>query len=492
MARDAHWLESVYQLKLRELREVAQSEFAVVLGEMRSQNRPGADLDLIRRSGCELGDRALARCEAAIPELVQAHVSAGDSDVAAIVEHIRARFIDVALEGLPAASLYVSVRGGPSVVAQGLALRHSDEARFSGRRASLRAAAQHYVVRAVGERPVTSSNRSEDAARRGAMLALAELYVASIGDSVTGKAFRHRLRSLVNDLDGRRALANSLVPQLASRSGAEEEDYFRPTLTCLIGALPDAARIVNAVLDMLRFKYDREGDFRSFTWDEVQTYHRSRSLALPYGREEVIQILSVARLCSGWYQTHWGAPRNLEELVEVADADALASTATASSGILLGAEPTTQEARSREVGSLPTQFDIALSFPGSVRARVELVAGLLTRSLGANRVFYDRAFTALLARPNLDVVLQDVYRNRSRLLIVFIGGAYQARDWCGVEWRAIRDIIKTREDGRVMLVRIDDAHVDGIFSIDGYVDLRTTTDEELALLVLERLASLSD
>ncbi len=80
--------------------------------------------------------------------------------------------------------------------------------------------------------------------------------------------------------------------------------------------------------------------------------------------------------------------------------------------------------------------------------------------------FFEDYYKSQLARPNLGAILQDIYRNRSRLVVVFLCKAYGLKDWCGIEFRAIRDIIKQREDTKVMYVRHDAGHVDGVFSTD--------------------------
>jgi hypothetical protein len=483
------WIESIYEIKLRALREAAQTEFSALLGEMRSADRPGADLSLLGRKGGKLADDAVARCEAAIPELAEAHVKAGDHDVGVIVETIQTKLVDALLNGLPGAALYVSVRGGAPAVAAGMQLRQGEDARFQGRRASLRSAVLHHVVRALGQsQPAATSTFSPDQdLRRVASVALAQLYVETINHSVPGKALRHRLKTHVNELDGRRALTMSLVPELASRSGVDDDDYFRPTLLGLLEGLPLVATIIDATLDMLRAKYDSEGDVHSYTWEELEAFFNSKFLQVPFSREGAIQILSVAELNAGWNGVHWAAPRNLEALLEIPDAHSLARRSQTQASAT--SQPTSDPAASGTIGPLG-RFDVALSFPGDVRQRVEPVATLLAQALGRSHVFYDRFYTSSLARPNLDTFLQDIYRNRTELLVVFIGQSYQDREWCGIEWRAIRDIMKSRQDERVMLVRTDGASVDGILSIDGYVDLRETTDAELVTLVLERLSSL--
>lgn len=77
-----------------------------------------------------------------------------------------------------------------------------------------------------------------------------------------------------------------------------------------------------------------------------------------------------------------------------------------------------------------------------------------------------------LARPSLDILLQDIYRNRSKLIVVFLSADYQRKIWCGIEFRAVREIIGERSNDRVMFVRTDDGAVEGVFAMDGYIDAR--------------------
>ena len=119
--------------------------------------------------------------------------------------------------------------------------------------------------------------------------------------------------------------------------------------------------------------------------------------------------------------------------------------------------------------------------------KVEQVAQHLERLIGPDRYFYDRNYTAQLARPSLDTFLQAVYRERSRMVVVFSGGDYQLNDWCGIEFRAVREIINAREHDRIMFVRMDDGEVEGIFGHDGYVDARLHNPAEVATFIEERV-----
>jgi hypothetical protein len=149
-----------------------------------------------------------------------------------------------------------------------------------------------------------------------------------------------------------------------------------------------------------------------------------------------------------------------------------------------------------QTAALPAQassnghrFRVALSFPGEARQRVEQVAEILGTALGRNRVFYDNWYQAELARPNLDLYLQAIYRNQSDLLVLFLCEDYEKKEWCGLEWRAIRDLIKAKQDHRVMFLRLDDSPVSGILSIDGYLSIRDLSSADVGAAILARAES---
>lgn len=131
-------------------------------------------------------------------------------------------------------------------------------------------------------------------------------------------------------------------------------------------------------------------------------------------------------------------------------------------------------------------FDVALSFPSEKRTYVENIANVLRSRLKKNKLFYDADFQAQLARPNLDVLLQKIYNKNSKLVVIFLCSEYSTKEWCGLEWRAIRDVIKRKEDLRLMFIRLDSVDVDGVLSIDGYIDAGTFSYTEIAEFILER------
>lgn len=118
------------------------------------------------------------------------------------------------------------------------------------------------------------------------------------------------------------------------------------------------------------------------------------------------------------------------------------------------------------------RFKIALSFPGEYRESViEKIALELADIFSEDDILYDMFHQAEFARMDLDIYLQNLYRNQSELIVVFLCKDYNIKPWCGVEWRAIRDLANHKEGhDRLMLVQVGDGDVDGIFgTVDGHI-----------------------
>ena len=133
------------------------------------------------------------------------------------------------------------------------------------------------------------------------------------------------------------------------------------------------------------------------------------------------------------------------------------------------------------------RFRVALSFSGKNRTVVEHVARVLTEQLGEGKVFYDNFFRHEIARLNLDKYLTDIYRKHSDLVVVFLSPGYEQSDWCGLEWRAVRDLIKNQLDGVVMPVLLEKLDITTLLSIDGYLAAEDESPEAIAAFILKRL-----
>lgn len=70
-------------------------------------------------------------------------------------------------------------------------------------------------------------------------------------------------------------------------------------------------------------------------------------------------------------------------------------------------------------------FDVSFTFAGESWDVVEQVVKELEKIINKNSIFYDNNYISQLARPSLDTLLQDIYRNRSKLIVVFLCEKYQ-------------------------------------------------------------------
>jgi TIR domain len=128
-----------------------------------------------------------------------------------------------------------------------------------------------------------------------------------------------------------------------------------------------------------------------------------------------------------------------------------------------------------------------LSFSGERRDFVAEVARLLAERLGKAKVFYDKFHEAELARPDLDLYLSQIYRHQSDLVVPFYSADFERKKWCQLEWRQMRDIIFNIEAHRIMPFRFDEAPIDGVLSIDGYLTIENRSPQDVAELILRRL-----
>jgi hypothetical protein len=133
------------------------------------------------------------------------------------------------------------------------------------------------------------------------------------------------------------------------------------------------------------------------------------------------------------------------------------------------------------------RFDVAFSFPGVKLEYVKQVATCVAAFVGRERVFFYQDYLAEMARPNLDAYLQNIYFRDAHLVAVFLCEGYENSEWCGLEWRAIRNLIKTGRTESVMMLRFDETELPGLLSIDGYINLAESNPSEAAELIKRRL-----
>lgn len=131
------------------------------------------------------------------------------------------------------------------------------------------------------------------------------------------------------------------------------------------------------------------------------------------------------------------------------------------------------------------RFAIAVSFPGEHRRLVRRVVDRLADVLGPDRVFYDQWYEAELAGLDGDLKLRRYYREQSELVVPFFSEHYE-KDWCRIEWSAIRAMLKERrKEDAVVPVQLDGTRVEGWEGIDFAIRRNKRTGKEIADLLLQ-------
>ena len=254
-------------------------------------------------------------------------------------------------------------------------------------------------------------------------------------------------------------------------------EYTSDVLMKRFGALGRAA-VTRLKSFPCLFAYEAErGDARIGHLTSIR--ERTGSIVIEYEFDKKIPSFPASKLADLYMQLDIGRWEMNRTHWAIKDEDLLKVLATA------GVIPTSELGVAQRVEDL--HFKVALSFPGEHRDYVEKVARELQLRLPGRSVFYDRDFTAQLARPNLDTLLQHIYADNSDLVVVFLSDNYEKKEWCGLEWRAIRELLKKKQDASIMFMRFDQASVPGALSLDGYVDLADYSESESAALILERV-----
>lgn len=141
---------------------------------------------------------------------------------------------------------------------------------------------------------------------------------------------------------------------------------------------------------------------------------------------------------------------------------------------------------------MPTtkRFRVALSFPGEKRDYVSRVADALAEKLGRDAVFYDKWHEDDESYINFRVDLESNYHAQADLVVPFLCKDYAQKEWCGIEWRAILDLITRRPD-IIMPLRFDMTKIVGLYeTVDRHLDVSNLSSSEAAKKILARLSAL--
>ena len=132
------------------------------------------------------------------------------------------------------------------------------------------------------------------------------------------------------------------------------------------------------------------------------------------------------------------------------------------------------------------QYDVVLSFAGKDRRHAEKLAKLL--EAGGYSVFYDKNELAHLLGKNLYDRLSSIYKDEARYCVMFLSKHYAQEKWTNHERKSAqaREFEESRE--YIIPIRLDDTEIPGILPTDGYLDLRSTTIEQVYQVLVEKLS----
>lgn len=133
------------------------------------------------------------------------------------------------------------------------------------------------------------------------------------------------------------------------------------------------------------------------------------------------------------------------------------------------------------------EYDVCLSFAGEQRNYVDRVAELLTEN--GVHVFYDKYEQANLWGKDLYEHLDSVYREKARYCVIFISSEYAAKVWTNHERKSAQARALQENQEYVLPVRFDDTEIPGIRPTVGYIDIRTSTVDQLVAHICAKLDS---
>jgi len=133
---------------------------------------------------------------------------------------------------------------------------------------------------------------------------------------------------------------------------------------------------------------------------------------------------------------------------------------------------------------MPT-YDIAISFAGEDRAVAEKLASLLVAK-GLD-VFYDDYELANLWGRDLYVHLSKIYKDEAKYCLMLVSEHYAKKQWTSHERRAAQARAFAENSEYILLLRLDDALVDGILDTIGFLDYRKVSEERIVDSVVHKV-----
>jgi hypothetical protein len=134
------------------------------------------------------------------------------------------------------------------------------------------------------------------------------------------------------------------------------------------------------------------------------------------------------------------------------------------------------------------RFRVSFSFSSEIRNFIGEVAKILAERFGEQAILYDRFHEAEFARSDLAFYVPHLFAEETELIVYVSGEDDDRKDWVGLESSSINSLIKKRQSDKILFCTFGKTWILGMFPTVDFLDLNRKTPEELATLILERLA----
>jgi len=132
-------------------------------------------------------------------------------------------------------------------------------------------------------------------------------------------------------------------------------------------------------------------------------------------------------------------------------------------------------------------YDVALSYASEDRDYVEKVANQLRKS--DIKFFFDKYEEVALWGKELPIILQEIYKKRTKAVVIFLSKQYSEKVYPRFEFRAALEKAIKSDKEFILPARFDNTELPGLSSSIVYIDLREKTPEEFAAIIIQKVKS---
>lgn len=144
--------------------------------------------------------------------------------------------------------------------------------------------------------------------------------------------------------------------------------------------------------------------------------------------------------------------------------------------------------RYRATSSMPSQFDVAISFAGTERHLAEKLAQIVRND--GFEVFYDAFYPEHLWGKDLVEFFDHVYRKASRFCVMFISQEYRDRIWTTYERRsALARALEEKGKEYLLPIEVEKVDIEGLRPTIGRLLLSEYSIEQIAQMLMGKLKS---